>query len=264
MESLRRAARQLILGGVLLLVSVSLVWTLAPLVPTVALDQPGALLRPSQQSAPNAACAICRSKERWWEWQATVMPIQGTSPATVNAASNGEMIRDWMRIAYQSASFLGADWQIYYHNFAGDSTIIPLTAGSSNTQPRLSPDTQQIVFVSNRDTGANGRGRNIEIYRMNNDGSAQTRLTFADAPDTMPAWSADGQQIVLVSERDGNPELYLMQADGSNPRRLTSDSQPDVYPSWSPDGRTLAWVRANGETGDLLLMNVDGSNPRTF
>ncbi len=42
-----------------------------------------------------------------------------------------------------------------------------------------------IAFSSTRDG-------NVEVYRMNADGSSQTRLTTNNALDGEPAWSPDG------------------------------------------------------------------------
>ena len=66
-----------------------------------------------------------------------------------------------------------------------------------------------IVFVSNRDG-------NREVYKMNPDGSGQTRLTNNSADDYQPAWSPDGRKIVFVSTRDGHPEVYVMTPTGPN------------------------------------------------
>ena len=56
-----------------------------------------------------------------------------------------------------------------------------------------------LVFYSEGDGDA-------EIYLMNADGSAQTRLTDNKAHDTSPAWSPDGARIAFTSDRDdANP-----------------------------------------------------------
>ena len=60
-----------------------------------------------------------------------------------------------------------------------------------------SPDSSQIVFISERDG-------NNEIYVMNADGSKVTRLTDDPANDEYPFWSSDGGQIVFTSNRDGD------------------------------------------------------------
>lgn len=112
----------------------------------------------------------------------------------------------------------------------------------------------RIVF----DTQRHGRG-NGEIYVMNADGSAQTRLTKNTADDFQAAWSPEGSQIAFVSDRDGNYEIYMMSADGSDQRRLTNNSADDVTSAWSPDGKQIAFFSNRGGNYEIYVMNVDGS-----
>src|SRR5829696_6535400 len=73
---------------------------------------------------------------------------------------------------------------------------------------------EKIAFETTRDG-------NSEIYVMNSDGSAQTRLTNSTGEDFDPAFSPDGSRIAFVSSRDGNSEIYVMNADGTQQTRLT-------------------------------------------
>ena len=130
-----------------------------------------------------------------------------------------------------------------------------------------SPLWGKIVFYSNR-VG------NLEIYKMDSDGSDLTRLTFNEAIDIAPSWSPNGRQIAFHSYRadDKNPhrgkernsEIYVMDADGGNPRRLTHHPITDGYPSWSPDGSQIAFDsgRNGGKNKDIniFVMDADGSN----
>jgi len=89
-----------------------------------------------------------------------------------------------------------------------------------------------ISFVSDRD----GNG---EIYRMNADGTALTRLTFGEADDSRPSWSYDGEWIAFMSWRDGFPDIHIMRQNGSMRQKLTTDPGYDEFPMWSPDGE---WI----------------------
>src|SRR5205809_374376 len=95
--------------------------------------------------------------------------------------------------------------------------------GGVSIQDRTAP---RIAFTSNRDG-------NDEIYVMNADGSAPTRLTTTVAHQ--PRWSPDGQRIAFTSGRGCDTglcigDIYVMAADGSAPVRLTSVGATD--PSW--------------------------------
>ena len=124
-----------------------------------------------------------------------------------------------------------------------------------------SPLWGKIVFHSNRDG-------NYEIYKMNSDGSNQTRLTFNDEIyNGYPAWSPNGRQIVFYSGRAGASDIYVMDADGNNQRRLTHiPNLIDEMPNWSPDGQQIAFVRCRVDDHDqkhiynIFVMDADGGN----
>jgi hypothetical protein len=119
--------------------------------------------------------------------------------------------------------------------------------------PAWTPNGKQIFFSSSRDGKA-------QIYRMNADGSGQTRITHDGNNDLSPAVSPDGRQIAFISDRnDSTTELYMMNADGSNQQQILNLRAAD--PAWSPDGRRLACSAYHDGTMELLLMNPDGSDP---
>jgi hypothetical protein len=98
--------------------------------------------------------------------------------------------------------------------------------GSDNLYPRVAPGGTRIAFTSYRDS-------NAEIYLMNADGSAQTRLTTSPGDDKAATWSADGRQLAFASNRDGDYDIYLMNADGSGQTALTANDAEDNWPSWA-------------------------------
>jgi TolB protein len=65
---------------------------------------------------------------------------------------------------------------------------------------------------------------------MNADGNLQTRLTYNQAVDSSPTWSADGTRIIFISDRAGAPQLYEMTVDGSQQTRLADIVAADDVP----------------------------------
>lgn len=137
------------------------------------------------------------------------------------------------------------------------ATVLP--SGGDLTRVSAQGAASRIAFHSNRD------GNFFEIYTMNTDGSAVTRLTNHPAWDDDPAWSPDGSRIAFRSNRDGNWEIYVMNADGSAVTRLTNNAAFDAQPEWSPDGTQIAfssdrYVTTSGvRVWGIYIMNADGS-----
>ncbi|HOT74486.1 MAG TPA: DUF5050 domain-containing protein [Candidatus Wallbacteria bacterium] len=106
------------------------------------------------------------------------------------------------------------------------------------------------MFTSNRSSSGNA-----EIYSMNIDGSAQTKISNHDFKLYSPAVSPDGSKIAYVGEIGSGYDIYVMNIDGSNPKKLTSDNQSS-WPAWSPDGSKIAYAKSQ----EIWTMNADGSN----
>ncbi len=127
----------------------------------------------------------------------------------------------------------------------GEATALTQNSGVAiNTHPRISPDGSLIAFVSDR------KGQN-NLWVMNADGS-NPRAVFTDntVRVAMPAWTADGQYIVVVRQQLASPGqpgggggsgIWMYHKDGgSGVELLSSQRQPGAtWPSLSRDGRFL-------------------------
>ena len=120
-----------------------------------------------------------------------------------------------------------------------------------------SPDGQQIVFE------AEPRRGDHRIYIINADGSNLRRITEGEAPDSVPAWSPDGEWIAFVRRTD----LWLVRPDGADAHMLLATGNlPTRGVVWSPDSQRIAFLRAATEAGflrdEVWAVNRDGSDPR--
>jgi Tol biopolymer transport system component len=122
-------------------------------------------------------------------------------------------------------------------------------------EPAWSPDGGRIAFASKR-------GGSFDLYVMDADGSATTRLTSTREDEAGPTWSPDGARIAFA--RGASPRLWVMEADGSRPRRLVEEDTEASEPAWSPDGRWIAYVRREPGTSvrEVWVVRPDGTGRR--
>ena len=128
----------------------------------------------------------------------------------------------------------------------------PVNTQSRSTVAGATLTTGRIAFVSDRDG-------DDEIYVMNTDGSAVTKLTDNPNKDWWPSWSPDGRRVVFNSDRDGDHEIYVMNADGSGLVQLTRNSANDWFAKWSPDGRQIIFASTRDGDHEIYVMRTDGS-----
>lgn len=105
--------------------------------------------------------------------------------------------------------------------------------------------TTKIVFVSDRDG-------NDELYMMDYDGANQTRLTFNQVRDYMPAWSADAKQIAFTSYRKLSAGLYLWDIYGGKTTEISTRGM-NYAAAFSPDGKKLAFCSTRDKDGNAEI-----------
>lgn len=223
---------------------------------------------PNRQSCGHPGSANC-------VFQIEVMRIDGShiKPLTSGPGSKGDLAwsPDGTHIAFDSTAddpdplTCGQTGQpkcivnIYLMRADG-SDVVRLTNSSptnpiANEHPHWSPDNKMLAFESDRDG-------NVEVYSMNVDGSAQTRLTNNPAVDEHPSWSPDGLKIAFDSNRDGRFQIYAMNRNGSNQTRITNDQGDDVHPYWCPSCTDRITFASNRDLVNFSIyaMNSDGTD----
>lgn len=105
-----------------------------------------------------------------------------------------------------------------------------VTTQNDDTAPMLSPDGEQIIFMSRR-------AGNWNIFKVNADGSDIQPLTETPWEDGLPTWSPDGQAIAFVSNRDdGDWAIWAMTPEGDDLQKLFDmEGSPDGFVGSSRD-----------------------------
>jgi serine/threonine protein kinase len=126
--------------------------------------------------------------------------------------------------------------------FDGDgrviATIEPPSADVEYLNPAICPTNDNLV-AANRLDPASGAWHIWLIDTAR--GNAASRLTTGDASDIDPTWSADGKEILYVSERNGRRGFYRQRIDGGAATRVL-DVSGFSFPmpsDWSRDGDVL-------------------------
>jgi serine/threonine protein kinase len=84
-----------------------------------------------------------------------------------------------------------------------------------------------------------------------------TPLTTDPGYEGEPTFSADGETIAYVSDRNGNFEIYLKQISGGPDINITNNAADDVQPAFSPDGKQIAFVSTRSSSSNLLYPGRD-------
>jgi tricorn protease len=121
------------------------------------------------------------------------------------------------------------------------------------TEPALSPDRSEIVFVSGGD-----------IWTVPSAGGVAALLVSHPANEARPLYSPNGQELAFISNRTGNGDIYVVTLASGDLRRITFDDAFDQLDGWSRDGRWLYFSSSSREIGglnDVFRVSATGGTP---
>jgi Tol biopolymer transport system component len=135
-------------------------------------------------------------------------------------------------------------------------------SGTINTAPALSPDGEQVVFLSEKDLFA------IEMFLADVATGEVERKIVKTASDphyeslqflnSAGAWSPDGELFVFGAVSKGEPTISIVDTRGRKIREVEFKELGEVInPTWSPDGRYVAFSAIVGGLSDLFLYDLE-------
>jgi TolB protein len=146
-------------------------------------------------------------------------------------------------------------YQIYYATDGGKIEKALTTGPGYNAEATLSADGKKIVFTSSRDG-------DLDIYKMDANGTNVRRLTNTPGYDGGPFFSPDAKWIVYRAHHPSSAEeksrynallaqdlvepsemdLWVMRADGSQQRQITQLGGASFAPAFFPDSRRILFA----------------------
>jgi sugar lactone lactonase YvrE len=131
--------------------------------------------------------------------------------------------------------------------------------------PRFSPDGTRLAYGLSEGYGTGGDGSDLWVLDV--DRGARTRVTFEGENRWYPVWSPDGSSLTYADAATPENRILTSPADGSGRVETLIDLDFRKFPtSWSPDGSTLAYYQGPQGTDtnsrDIWMLHLDGDEGR--
>jgi Tol biopolymer transport system component len=240
--------------------------------------------------SPDGTKIAFQSMHTGVSYQVYVMNADGSGRTNLSNSTANDIQPSWSpdgtKIAFASDRDQAGFSSIYVMNTNGSSQTRLTFSGSGfrDEQPAWSADGMKVAFTSTRDSiivtwqETNDDGGlvtkselhvNKEIYVMNSDGSAQTRLTDDLGNDDSPSWSPDGSKIVFRSDRerdccDPTAQVWSMNADGTSQVNLSQSGNGDYSASWSSNANQPPVANAGGAYSGFTAQAVNFNSSGSF
>ena len=160
---------------------------------------------------------------------------------------------------------------------SGGSPIRLTTSKKNDSQPRWSPDSKQLAFISARE-------EKPQVFLISPFGGEAERLTESKSGVQSFQWSPDGQRIAYVAQQEMTPEeekkqkdrddalvvdrnfkfsrIWVIDVQTKKASEIVKSDYVATDPQWSPDGRYIAYTTAptpkadDGSLTDIWTVEV--------
>jgi Tol biopolymer transport system component len=185
----------------------------------------------------------------------SVPSLGGQPRQIISNGTNADLSRDGRRLVFERAGAVftaGSD--------GSDVSELPrprpLNPYPGDSWPTFSPDGTSIaLFVTEE-----GRYGDYWILPLN--GGEPRRVTNDFQEGGAPAWTPDGQSLVIRSSRAGSANLWRVSVADRTLERLTSGAGEDFDPTVSPDGRSVLFANVK-RTWEVIVQDIRSGRRRT-
>jgi dipeptidyl aminopeptidase/acylaminoacyl peptidase len=176
-----------------------------------------------------------------------------------------------------------SDADIWLAQVSGGQPVRLTTNKKNDNQPRWSPDSKSIGFVSARD-------EKPQLFLMSPFGGEPDKLTDSKSGVQSFQWSPDGKRIAFTAQQEMTPEeekkqkekddaqvvdknfkftrIWVIDVQTKKAAELVKNDYSASDPQWSPDGRSIAYTSTptpkadDGSLSDIWIIDVDSNRQR--
>ncbi|HZY05035.1 MAG TPA: protein TolB, partial [Anaeromyxobacteraceae bacterium] len=103
-------------------------------------------------------------------------------------------------------------------------------------------------------------GRELVLFDV--DGQRASVILREPGLMALPAWRADGSEILFTSWRSGSPALWALELARRTVGLVVARGDLSTGGAFSPDGRRIAFTASERGNSDVWVVNADGTGAR--
>ena len=186
-------------------------------------------------------------------WQIVIMDWDGQNKRQITHNSFRSAYPSWsydMKYIYFEA-YIDGIWELFRINSNGTGQKrLTYNNEGHDWHPSGHPFDYKIIFES-------GLPGHDDIYIMNHDGSAISRIFKIHQRRRTPDLSNDSTKITYTRYFEKNSEVYYADIRNQNEIRVSRNSDWDGHPMFSPDGKLIVYEERTGKKEDLIIFNIE-------
>jgi Tol biopolymer transport system component len=185
-------------------------------------------------------------------WQIMIMDWDGSGKRQLTNNSYRSAYPSWshdMKYIFFEA-YLDGDWEIFRINTDGSGQKrLTHNSGGHDWHPSAHPFDSKVIFES-------GMPGHDDIYIMNSDGSAVSRVFSRHERRRTPDMSPDSTRLTYTRYFGNNSEVYYADIRDQDEIRITTNGDWDGHPMFSPDGKLIVYEQRSGGKEDIIIYDI--------